>query len=115
MPQELPFKPSEPHYDFPTVIDGLPCKFEVRWNALDSAWYFDILNEDGSPVAHGIKVVLGVHLGRRVNHPITRNGVLVAIDLSGDARDAGFDDMGTRVRVWHFTKFEIVTEIQRQS
>lgn len=119
MPQILPFIPSEPHYEFSTVLDGATYTFEVRWNASDNggagAWYFDILNADGSRAVTGVKVVLGVHLARRAEHPLTRKGVLVAIDTSGQAREAGFDDIGTRVQVWHYTMFEVISELHRQA
>lgn len=114
MPQIIPFVPSEPHYRFSTVVDGIPCIFEVRWNSRDEAWYFDILNTEEQPIASGVKIVLGVHLGRRYSHPLFNNGVFVATDTSGQSRDATLDDLGTRVQVRHYTNFEIVAELRRQ-
>lgn len=111
MPQTLPFIPSEPFYGFSTVLDGITVEFNVRWNARDEAWYFDLFDEDGAPIAHGIKIVLGAYLGRRVNHSIFRLGVLVAIDTSGERRDATLDDLGTRVIVRHLTEFEVAAGI----
>lgn len=115
MPQILPFTPSEPHYEFTTVLDNQPCRFEVHWNARDEAWFFDILTPQGVLVAAGIKVVLGIPLGRRVIHPLTAKGMFVAVDLSGKSREAGFNDMGRRVQVWYITAFEFASRILRQA
>ncbi len=114
MPQIIPLIPSEPHYDFATVIDGIPCIFEVRWNSRDEAWYFDVFDSERKAIASGIKIVLGVHLGRRYSHPLFDNGVFVAYDLSGSRTDARFDDIGTRVQLRHYTEFEIAATLKQQ-
>ena len=66
---------------------------------------------DRTPVAYGIKVVLGTNLGRTHDHPLTRQGLLVAIDRSGESRDATFDDLGDRVIVMHVTAGEMAAAI----
>ena len=112
MPQILPIEPGEPHTQTWTVIDGTPVLFELRWNARDAAWYFDLYDQEEVRIMSGVKVVLGVHLGRQSTHPLTRKGVFVAIDLSGEARDATFDDIGTRVQIRHYTVAEVVATMQ---
>lgn len=72
------------------IVDG-------RWNGRDQAWYLDWYEVNLTPIIYGMKVVLGTFLGRRSNHKLFRDGVLVAVDLSGQGRDAGYDDLGTRV------------------
>lgn len=121
----LPFRPSIGHYDFDTDIEDRTYIFDVQWNARDNvdpntgvargAWYFDVREQDGAAIALGIKIVLGTYLGRRLNHPLFRRGVLLAIDTAGGegrGRDAGFDDLGTRVIVKYYTTVEIDTILQ---
>lgn len=100
----LPFDASNPFYEFTTTIGGVSYRFNVRWNGRDAAWYFDVFEIDDTPIASGIKIVLGCYLGRFTQHTLFRDGVFVAVDLGADAnggvaRDATIDDLGTRVQV----------------
>lgn len=112
MPQIVPFTPSEPHARFATVLNGITCIIEQRWNDRDEAWYFDVFDSEETPIASNIKIVLGVHLGRRFTHPLFVDGLFVASDTSGKSRDALFDDLGTRVEVHYYTMFEVVAKMR---
>lgn len=105
----LPFDSSSPYYTFTTTIEGAEYRFNVRWNGRDAAWYFDVLELDNTPIVHGVKVVLGCYLGRHTNHPLFRQGVIVATDLSSAGRDATVDDLGTRVVVMRLTIAEVLS------
>lgn len=121
---EIPFTPSIGEYRFATVIGSTSYTFDVRWNSRDSvidengvevvrgAWYFDVREADGTVVVIGIKVVLGVYLGRRSNHPLFANGVMVAVDLSGNEREATFDDLGTRVAIQYIPVLDLIVRLQ---
>lgn len=103
MPQQLPLIPSIPHSRVSTTLAGAQYLLDVRWNARASAWFMDLLAEDETPICHGIKVVLGAAMGGRSTHPRFPAGMLMAVDLTGQGREAGFDDIGTRVVVYFFT------------
>lgn len=105
----LPFDAESPYYTFSTTIENAEYRFNVRWNGRDAAWYFDILEYDGTPIVHGVKVVLGCYLGRHTNHTLFRQGVIVATDLSGSGRDATVDDLGSRVVVMRLTLDEVLS------
>lgn len=107
----LPFIPSEAHYTFDTSILDTPYSFEVRWNARDPAWYFDLSEIDGTPILRGVKIVLGTYLGRTSTHILFQNGVFAVIDTSGGYRDPGFDDLGTRVEVRFYPTADIINEL----
>lgn len=107
MPRQLPLIPSVARYDFATVLAGTTFVFEVYWNERDAAWYFDLLAEDETPIRYGVKILLGSPLGRRSVSPLFPQGVLLASDLSGEERDATFDDLGVRVVVYFFTADEL--------
>lgn len=95
----IPFESGTAAYSFETPIDGVPYRFDVRWNTRSEAWHFDLYEQDGTPIAHGLKIVLGAFIGRRIQHRLFRTGVMVARDDSGQGRDATIDDLGTRVLV----------------
>lgn len=108
MPQVLPITPSLPSSRVGTVLDGVPFILEIYWNGREEAWYMHVFDGEGEIIRHGIKIVLGAFLGRRTADPRYPAGFLVAADLSGEGRDAGFDDLGTpanggRVVVYFYT------------
>lgn len=108
---EIPFQPSIGVYRFGCAILGRQYIFDVRWNARDNdgegAWYFDVLEIDQTPILRGVKIVLGAYMGRSSNHRLFREGVLVAADLSGQEREASFDDLGTRVSIIYIPVLEL--------
>lgn len=103
-PVVIPFVQSDTNYQLAVSIDGVPYVFDVTWNVRDNdgagAFYFDMYEGDGTTlIAAGVKVVLGVSLGRRSSGAFFQNHTLTAIDTSGADLDANFDDLGRRVQV----------------
>lgn len=86
-----------------TVIEDKHVLLDVRWNAgnarigVGGSWFLDVREVDETPIACGIRVVLGAFLGRRSSHPLFRDGVLVAYDTSKRGLEAGINDLGRRV------------------
>lgn len=116
MPLQLPVLTSVPWHRVNTTINGYPVIFEFTWNARDNAlglttgaWYFDLMEQDETPIVNGVKIVLGTPLGRRSTHQLFRNGVLFAFDTSRQQKDAGFDDLGARVVLRYYTGAEVMT------
>jgi len=103
----LPFIPSVPFYTFTTTIEDEPYSFKVRWNSRDEAWYFDVSTDDGEVLRQGVKVVLGTYLGRACTEKFFELGVLWAIDTTSQAKEATFDDIGTRVEVRYYSAVEV--------
>jgi hypothetical protein len=62
-----------------------------------------VLTDLGVPICMGIKVVLGIQLGRRCLRAPFTNGVFVAVDLTRSGAEAGFDDIGTRVEIRRYS------------
>lgn len=108
MPSRIPFVASEPHYRMRTTLDGREYILDVGWNGREGAWYFDLLLDDETPLAHGLKIVLGRFIGDRLSHESAPPGIIIASDLSGAGREAGLDDIGTRVNVYYFAADELV-------
>jgi hypothetical protein len=114
MAQNIPITPSDPWQQITIPLDdtdgsSTPYIFELRWNLREGAWYLNIFEANGSAIIHGVKVVLGMYLGRRSRHDLFRKGALVAVDTSRQGKEAGLDDFGTRVVLRRYTAQEIVT------
>lgn len=99
MPVSIPFLQSDTNYTLVCPIDDEQILFDVRWNSRDEAFYFDMYESDDTIIALNIKVVVGIPLGRRSGHSFFDEHVMTAVDTSGEGRDPGFDDLGTRVIV----------------
>jgi hypothetical protein len=112
MPELIPFEPGNPKYELVTTIDGDPYVLDVRWNDREGheGWYFDLLDEDGTHIADGLRIVLGAYIGRRVDHKLFKNGVLVAVDTerTEPRREAGLDDITRRVQVRYYNVGEML-------
>ena len=110
MPDMIPFTPSDNNYRLSVSLGDTKYLFDVYWNARDLAWYFDLLQDDETPIAYGIKVVLGVSggLGARSQDPFFTQHRLTAIDTSGQDIDAAYDDLGARIVVVHRTQSELL-------
>lgn len=112
MPVILPFKPGVGDYTFTAILRDTEYPFRVRWNSREDAWFFNIQEPALTPIATGIKVVLGAYFAREITHPLFRDGALVCrVPHGDDRREPGFDDMGLRVQVWYFNREEVVAEI----
>lgn len=109
----IPIAQSVYFQTFTTTLDSVQYNFRVRWNSKDAAWYFDVAEADNTPIATGVKIVLGCYLGRTTNHTLFRDGVFVAVDtapgLAGEAKDAGIDDLGARVLLMRLELVEVLS------
>jgi hypothetical protein len=102
----IPFIPSDNNYSLGVPLPGPAGAaaqhywFDTRWNAYEGYWYFDLYREDRTPIAKGVKIVLG-SLGAAFPDDFFAEHRLTVIDTSGDGKDAGYDDLGARVQVLH--------------
>ena len=100
-----------PYYRMRVPLTGASRIFDFHWNAREGAWYFDVLADDETVLAAGVKVILGATLAtaRRAGDLISVGefGAFVVIDTSGEDREPGFDDIGLRTRVLWFSSEEL--------
>lgn len=109
---ELPLLPKYPNYRFGATIGGSEYLFDPRWNSRDAAWYMDVREISLTPIVLGMKIVLGTYLGRRSNHKLFREGVLVAVDLDRSGLDATYDDFGTRIILQYIPVLELIRRLR---
>jgi hypothetical protein len=62
---------------------------------------------DETPIRRGIKIVLGAWLGNDCVDVDFPYGAFMAIDSTGEGREATLDDLGSRVDVLYFSRSEI--------
>lgn len=104
MSEYLPFIQSDNNYTLRVPLDGTTYQFRVRWNSRDGAWYMDLANEDLTPIAYGLKIVLGARLGAALQHlSFFQEHILTVVDTTSHGLDAAFDDLGDRIQVAHTT------------
>lgn len=104
----IPFRPSDNNYRLVVPFDNVVTIIDTRWNERDGAWYIDFRQEDETPIALGVKIVLGVNLGRRSTHDFFKTQVFVPFDTSGSGKDARFDELGARVIVQRLTIADVL-------
>lgn len=94
---ELPLS-SAPAQSFTTQLGDKKFYIEVKFNSRNGVWTLD-LYDDASREALllGLPILLGVDLLDAYNLPY---GGLIAIDRTGQGKDAGADDLGSRVALY---------------
>lgn len=112
MPSIIRITPGDPLQVGSVSLDGEPYVLRVRWNTSDDAgkgaWYLDAWERDGTtPIAFGVKLVLGVRLGSTYNHALFAAGMFL-LDLSDTGVEARLDDLGSRVLLIHMTADDAV-------
>lgn len=99
----IPIQPGELNYSMLVAIGGVTYTFESKWNETNQSHYLNVMTEIEEPIRMGMRVTLGVPLGRTSTHPFFTDGRMVARDLSGQKLEPGRDDFGTRVELRYYT------------
>lgn len=110
MAEVVPFRPGVPQQRVDVTLSGVTYGIVAHWNAMDNAFYLNVYEEDDTPIAMSLKVVLGVVLGRSYTHEFFSSGArgLIAVDLSNTGAECGVDELGGRVQIWYFTELDML-------
>lgn len=115
MPEAIPFRPGVPQQRVDVTLSGVTYGIVAHWNGREDgeeggAYYLNVYEEDDTPIAIGLKVVLGVLLGRRYTHEFFSSGAraLIAVDLGNSGRECGVDELGGRIQVWYLTELDLL-------
>lgn len=93
MDQTIKLK-SDPYYSTTVKVGSVMYALTIRWIESESAWYLDLKSTSTTDVdVKGIKLVGGVDLTEPFG--LVGFGELWCVDLSGQSRDPGFDDIST--------------------
>ncbi len=99
---------STPNTSQSTVLSGQAFVFTFHWNHRESAWYFDLADQDEVPIATARKIVVGFPLLPRCVDDRQPPGMLMAVDTAGKNQDPLLEDLGTRVQLIYFEPEDLV-------
>lgn len=105
-------------YEQTTTLDGRDYRVQVTYNQRADRWYLSLSDQDGAPIAMGLKIVAEVSLLRRISDARRPPGYLMCRDLQANepdfvggekssARDPGRVDLGLRHQIVYFTLAEV--------
>lgn len=96
----LPAYPGRSHYSYRVTLEGAAFRFRWQWNRRTSGWYVSLYDAADNPLATGVRVVCNYPLFSELKgEERLPAGLIVAVPLTLDDSDPGFDDLGGRVRV----------------
>lgn len=87
-------------------LDGREYVISFVWNARESRWFVELLDENADPIVSGVKVIPNFPLLRRVVDPRCPPGELAALDNAGDDPIV-FADLGTRAILVYYSAAEL--------
>ena len=92
------------YYDQTVQLEGREFVFGFQWSARELCWYLSISDQDETPLATSIRLVVNWPLLRKYTDPRLPPGRLIAIDLSDQMQDIQVPgDLGTRVSLTYYT------------
>lgn len=101
-PLEIPIIADVPLFEIRTTLNGREYLLIFDWHDRESRWYLSIESIDREPLARGIKLLSNRPLLRKRVDPRLPPGALMAVDVLESGVPAGFNDLGTRVRLIYF-------------
>ncbi len=90
----IPTRTDLANYRQTVELDGVVFEMAFEFNDRDGHWYFDLGDEAGVILRHGIKVVTNFPLLRQDAQRARPPGDIMAIDPSAADFDAGISDLG---------------------
>lgn len=75
-------------------LDGRVFVFLFKRNVRDNSWVFDLFEEDGTPIRHGVKLVTGFPLLERVVLNTRPDGEFYVVDTTGADLEPDQDNLG---------------------
>jgi hypothetical protein len=79
------------------VLSGRVYRMAARWNEIAEAWFLDLSDGDGIPLANGLKMTGGAMITARLADPRLPPGYFAVVFPGGDT--PGRDDMQGRARL----------------
>ncbi len=97
--------PTSLYYDQTTQLDGREYLMVFQWATREACWYLGLYDQNETPIALGIRLVVSWPLLRRfATDPRLPPGVLFCADLTGQNADiVEPTDLGSRVLLTYIT------------
>lgn len=100
---ELPFS-SDPAQAFTTQLGDEKYIIEAKFNDRSGVWTIDLYDATQQPIALSLPLLLGQDLLEPYNFGMGR---ILCVDETELGKDAGPDDLGSRVKVYWFSSDEV--------
>lgn len=98
--QELPLRSDFKAYNFQVDLDGQTYTLRFRFNTRMGRWIMDIADAAGVDILTGVVVLTNLPLTDQYLHlEAMPQGRFIAIDETGENKDAGENDLGNDVKV----------------
>ena len=79
----LPLFPANFDHQYNIVLDGVTLTIEFHYNARADRWNINMFDVEGVPIRHGIRLVIGFDLLRRIALATKPLGELSMVDTTG--------------------------------
>lgn len=99
--QIMPTRADLARYSFTIDLDDVTYNLSFEWCDRDSGWYFSISDTNGVALLSGRRVVLDYPLISIYRDPRLPAGTFIALDSTGKGIEAGFTDLGQRVKLFY--------------
>jgi hypothetical protein len=82
---------------FQVELDGVIYTLLFQYNRRADVWFFDLLQQDGTPIRRSIKVTTSFFWLRQVKRLLRPAGDLFALDTTQQALRTTFDELNERI------------------
>lgn len=80
-----------------TILDGREYLLTLQWNQRAAAWFLSIADQEGDPIADGLRLVANWPVNRNLTDARGPFGLIIPLDTSGAGLDPGLHELGDRV------------------
>lgn len=98
---------NNPFWEQETVLDGKRYLLTFKYNQRQDAWYLDIADVTGEPIASSRRLVADWVMMPRVVDERRPGGRIYTVDTSGGGVDPGLLELGERVLVMYLDAEEV--------
>lgn len=108
-PLVLPFVLDAAYQSMEVALEGVSYRIAYAWNRRTASWYLSISTAEGTALVSGLRMVLDWPLleQHRAREPRLPPGRLFAFAIDGGEGEAGFADMGRRVKLFYYTAADV--------
>jgi len=90
---------------FQITLDGNDYRFDVRWNGIDQAYYFDMIGITVGIELYGLKLVSGINL--LGPHGFRELGEMYIADFEDKQTDTDQDGLGDRYKLLYIPREDL--------
>ncbi len=94
---QIPVRNDQPAYGFQVELESSVYFLDFRYNTRQGRWIMDILSQTQEPILLGLPVLTDIPIGTGYTIEAKPPGYFVAVDLTGQGRNADRETFGVDV------------------